>query len=122
MSTDTQSPAPRTTAMPPPAPRSPEARAAAALAARREDAGPQGAAETAGADQPAGQQAVPDPASGTAGGSRRRAARPAGPAAALIPVPRTIQDVVLLLGRLVLGVVGPGRFSVDARIARALRR
>jgi putative oxidoreductase len=124
---DTSTPAPtaadepRTTALPVATPASPEARAAAALAARQEASRRAAEQRESAAGHSAGQPddgaapgAVKAPdarsgegqeASGLADGPRRRADRPADPAAPLVPMPRPVRDVVLLLGRLVLGVV-----------------
>jgi putative oxidoreductase len=105
-------PAPEAGAGRPAGPPSPEARAAAALAGRRAgDEAPVAPVDAvdAAADQgtagPGRPGAVPaEPASG-AGPARRRYARTARTDATLVPVPRAVQDVVLLLGRLVVGVV-----------------
>jgi putative oxidoreductase len=93
-------------------PPSPEARAAAALADRRTGqeaaAAPVDAADAVAGQGTAGRgragAVAAEPASG-AGPARRRDARTARTDATLIPVPRAVQDVVLLLGRLVVGVV-----------------
>jgi putative oxidoreductase len=79
-------------------PPSPEARAAAALADRR------AGYEAAAAPVEAADAAPAEPASG-AGPARRRDARPTRTDGTLVPVPRAVQDVLLLLGRLVVGVV-----------------
>ncbi len=94
-------------------PPSPEARAAAALAGLRAGEGAPAASVGAAADDVTATQPAPGPVpaepaaepASEAEPARRRRARPAQTDATLVPVPRAVQDVVLLLGRLVVGVV-----------------
>lgn len=91
---------------------SPEARAAAAMPGRRVDEKPSvvpvdgadAANGRAGMGQAGGGSWPEEPAS-EAHPVRRRDSRPTHTDAMLVPVPRSAQDVALLLGRLVVGVV-----------------